>query len=84
MEMSAAVEFRGALAHFRIRKDNAGIYFAHLLRYEGNPFESPPEEITILRGVRQWTGSCNDDLLLSRLGKIIDEYLANTISHERK
>ena len=82
--MFAAVDFKGAPAHFKIRRDNAGIFYAYLIRYEGNPLEAPPEEITILRGIRQWTGSCNDDLLLSRLGKIIEERLMNPMDKNRK
>jgi hypothetical protein len=84
MEMTATVEFKGALAHFNIRKDNAGLYYASLTQYDGNPSEAPPEEITILRGIRQWTGSYNDDLLLSRLGKMIEDRLLNSIDKDRK
>ena len=82
--MLAAVEFKGALAHFKIRKDNSGIYIANLTRYEGNPLDAPPEEITILRGIRQWAGSYNDDLLLSRLGKVIEDGLLDRVNQKRR
>ena len=82
--MTASVFFRGASANFHIRSDSAGIYYAKLVSYEGDAAQSPPNEITIMRGIRQWTGSYNEDFLLFRLGKIIEERLRTTYSDEEK
>jgi hypothetical protein len=75
MKVTASVEFKGGTAHFAIRSANSGIYHANLLRYEGNTFDTPPNEVTIIRGVRQWTGSCNEDLQIEKLGEVIAEGL---------
>jgi hypothetical protein len=77
MEIAASFDYKGALAHFKIRKENSGIYYADLIRYEGAPCNAPPEKIIIIRGIRQWTGSYNDDYLLSRLGEIIEQNILN-------
>ena len=78
MEIIASFIYKGALAEFNIRRENSGIYYADLLAYEGETANEPPKKITIIRGIRQWTGSYNDDYLLSRLGEIIEKSLANS------
>ena len=77
MEIAASFHYRGAMAHFKIRKENSGIYYADLFRYDGEASNAPPEKLTIIRGIRQWTGSYNDDYLLSRLGEIIEKNISN-------
>ena len=77
MEIAASFNYKGALAHFKIRKENSGIFYADLFRYEGEPSNAPPEKLIIIRGIRQWTGSYNDDYLLSRLGEIIERNISN-------
>jgi hypothetical protein len=79
MEMITSVNFRGALAHFIIRRDSPGIYYADLVNYEGDESKGPPKGITLMRGIRQWTGSYQDDFLLLKLGQAIEDVL-NEIS----
>jgi hypothetical protein len=78
MEIVASFNYKGALAHFKIRRENSGIYYADLFSYEGEAANAPPEKLTIIRGIRQWTGSYNDDYLLSRLGEIIENNISNS------
>jgi hypothetical protein len=83
MELLVSVNFRGALAHFKIRVETSGICFATLERYDGDKYKSPPKEITLMRGVRQWTGSNDDQFLLFELGKAIDDRLRESPIEER-
>ena len=77
MEIVASFNYKGALAHFKLRKENSGIYYADLVSYEGDASNAPPDKLTIIRGIRQWTGSYNDDYLLFRLGEIIETHMIN-------
>jgi hypothetical protein len=78
--MIAEVIYRGALAHFNIDSDCSGIYYAHLLDYQGVSEENPPTEITLMRGIRKWTGSCNDGTLLFNIGTCIEETESGQVS----
>lgn len=73
MKLDAIVKHGNGRAHFKIRRENPGIYYASLVKYDGSWQFKPPEEITLVRGVRQWTGSHEDETLLSQLGKVIEE-----------
>lgn len=73
MELNATVKYGGGRASFIVRKENPGIYYADLLYYDGDRKNSPPKKITLVRGIRQWTGSFNDPILLNEIGKIIEE-----------
>lgn len=73
MKLEAIVKYGNGRAHFKIHKENPGIYYANLLHYDGAKQFSPPHKITLIRGVRQWTGSHEDETLLNELGKVIEE-----------
>ena len=74
MQMEAIVNYGAGRACFTIRRENPGIYYADLLYYDGNHKKSPPAKITLIRGIRHWTGSYDDPILLNQLGKIIEEF----------
>lgn len=76
MELQANVKYGNGTAFYNIRKENPGIYLADLVHFEGDPQQSPPEQITLLRGMRYWTGSCDNEVLLHQIGKIIVDYLS--------
>jgi hypothetical protein len=72
MELNAIVKYGGGFAKFLIRKENTGIYYANLMHFDGEG-NRLPEKITLVKGIRQWTGSFDDSELLNGLGKVIEE-----------
>ncbi len=73
MELNANVKYGNGCACFIIRKENPGIYYAHLIYFDGDKKLSPPQKITLVRGIRQWAGSLDKPQLLNDLGKVIEE-----------
>lgn len=73
MELKAVVQFEGGLAHYQISPESNGIYQARLLQYEGSMDKSPPVEVILVRGYRQWSGSFERQDLLNKIGDIIEE-----------
>jgi hypothetical protein len=78
MEFDAEVPYGHGKAMFRISKENPGIYCATLLHFNGDQQYSPPMEITLIRGVRGWTGSENDEILINVLGNLIEAHLTKS------
>lgn len=78
MELNANVKYGNGNASFLIRRDSPGVYHAELLYFEGDKKLSPPKKITMVRGIRQWAGSCESVDLLNHLGKIIEEFYLNS------
>ena len=72
MKLNAKIKYKSAHAHFRIHQESAGIYTAYLISFDGEDTQSLPKEITLLKGVRSWTGSIDDEVLLKQLGAFID------------
>jgi hypothetical protein len=73
MNLEATVQYGNGRACFKIHKENPGIYYASLMYFEGSQHSSPPQEIMLVRGVRQWAGSHEDKTLLNELVKFIEE-----------
>jgi hypothetical protein len=73
MELKAVVQFEGGLAHYQISPESNGIYQARLLQYDGSIDKSPPAEVILVRGYRQWSGSYERHDLLNKIGDIIEE-----------
>lgn len=73
IELNANVKYGGGTACFKVHKEGPGVYCAQLIYFDGEVTSAPPQEINLVRGIRQWTGSCNDVNLLNALGKIIEE-----------
>lgn len=74
MVVKVIVEHNGNTASYEIYSDTEGIYSGRLVDYNGRLEEAPPNIITLVRGVRNWTGSTEIDLL-NTIGKAIDEKL---------
>jgi hypothetical protein len=72
VELETKVIYKGGGARFLIRPETEGIYTALLISFTGESSQSPPGEITLVRGVRNWAGSIEDEILLGELGKFID------------
>lgn len=77
MELNANVKYGNGTACFRIRKENPGVYSADLLHFEGSKKAGPPQQITLVRGIRQWAGSSDDADLMNKLGSVIEDAYAN-------
>jgi hypothetical protein len=71
--MISHVRYRKGEACYTIKRESPGIYLASLMYYHGNNSQGPPPEITLIRGIRYWTGSFDDKLLLNELGKTIEQ-----------
>jgi len=77
MNMKANMKYGNGTACFMISKDSPGLYHADLIYFDGDKTVSPPKKITLIRGIRQWTGSFEDVDLLNELGKVIEESYLN-------
>lgn len=76
MELTAVVQYAGNLAHYTITPESAGIYHARLLKYEhadGADGATPPLSVTLVRGVRHWVGSTEEQHFVDQLGKAIEQ-----------
>jgi hypothetical protein len=72
MKLEAIMKIEDAVAHFTVSHRGPGLYHAHLIRFNGNPDLAPPSRIILVRSVRQWTGSSDNQALLNNLGDVID------------
>jgi hypothetical protein len=72
MEMEAVVPFDEGIAHYLVSPDNSGIYQARLVQFEGNAGRMPPNEVILVKGYRQWSGSYERQDLLNSLGEAIE------------
>ena len=81
--MEIIVDYMSGKACFRIFREKPGIYSATLVYYEGERKLKIPTEITLVRGVRQWTASHDDEILISELGRRIEESVESSISEDR-
>ncbi|HEU4903969.1 MAG TPA: hypothetical protein VFT06_14285 [Flavisolibacter sp.] len=66
------IEYKSGRACFRIRQESEGIFTAFLVSSDGEQGADLPKEITLVRSVRNWTGSVDDEILLRELGTFID------------
>ncbi|RYZ61837.1 MAG: hypothetical protein EOO14_03910 [Chitinophagaceae bacterium] len=70
--METIIRYRSIAACYKVQNEAEGIFTANLLYHDGDTEQSPPEGITLVKGVRNWTGSVEDEILLGELGKFID------------
>ena len=84
MELSAVVQYAGNLAHYTITPERAGIYQARLLKYEqmdGVAGVIPPASVALLRGVRHWVGSTEEQYFVDQLGNAIEQRVRSGDPH---
>lgn len=72
MMMEVVIVYKGALAFYSIVREKDDVYSAYLKKYSG-PVQ-PPCTITLVKSIRHWTGSVEDDELLFELGKSIERH----------
>jgi hypothetical protein len=70
--MEATISYRSSSACFRIQNESEGIFTARLLSFDGDYAAAPAQKITLVKGIRYWTGSVDDEILLNELGKFIE------------
>ena len=71
MELKAAIYYRNAYAHYKVIREQKRIYFAELVHYDGQEGDTPPANILLVRGIRQWWGSTDNAELVRELGNYI-------------
>ncbi|MGZ8561410.1 MAG: hypothetical protein ACXWV3_07435 [Flavisolibacter sp.] len=71
-EMEVVIVYKGALAYYNIVCEKDDVYSAYLKNCDG--FEKPQGTLTLVKSIRHWTGSVEDDELLFELGKAIERH----------
>lgn len=84
MKLKAVVQFLGDRAHYSVTQVKKGIFDAKLLRYEGSSGVTPPEAVTLVRGVRHWVGSYDEPYFVDELGQAIEERVRRGHPHGRR
>jgi hypothetical protein len=72
MEWKAVVRFLGDRAYYEVIPEQHGIYQARLVQYEGPSGITPPENVTLVKGIRRWNGSYEEQDFLNELGNAIE------------
>ena len=70
--MKAVVPFDEGIAYYVVSPESSGIYQARLVEFQGNGIIQPPEEVILVKGYRQWSGSFERQDLLNSLGEAIE------------
>ncbi len=72
MEVTAAVLYDGALAHYDVNIERAGVCVARLSSYKGNNGQQPPEYLTIRKEGRRWVSNEGDRNLAEDIGYAVE------------
>jgi hypothetical protein len=72
MEVTAAVLYGGALAHYDVRIEGGGECYAQLSNYKGSPSQFPPQQIRLKKEGRHWVGEGADRTLADELGYAVE------------
>jgi nitric oxide synthase oxygenase domain/subunit len=76
MDPKVVVKYRGALAHYNIFLENEAIYQAQLIRYDGKPDQTPPNQVTLVKENEHWSGSSDKQDLLNKIGEVIEKRIS--------
>jgi hypothetical protein len=80
MVTQAAVLYKGALAHYRVRKEEDGGFTAQLLYYKGRSGDSPPKEVEFVKDGRHCTGNTNEQELIDDLYETVKTHFGGLLS----
>ena len=72
MEVTAAVLYNGALAHYDVQLRDERECIAKLSSYNGNPLQTPPREIKIRKEGRHWVSSETGGPLADDIGYAVE------------
>jgi len=73
VKLSTTIRIGKSRAEFELSPKGPGMYQADLKGIKGKPNQPPPSSIILVRNVREWSGSCDDDNLINTLGRVIDQ-----------
>ena len=79
--MEVVIVYKGALAFYNIIREKDDVYSAYLREYNG--IDQPPQVLTLVKSIRHWTGSIEDEELLFELGKAIERHAESHILFPR-
>lgn len=82
MWFSAIANYKGGLAKYNIIQENENVYHAILVKYDGKEDKTPPSNVVLIRSVRHWSGSIEDQNLLDELGVVIDRRVNGRLYHQ--
>jgi hypothetical protein len=72
MMMEVVIVYKGALAFYNVIHEKDNVYSAFIIKYDGQvQLEST---LTLVKSIRHWTGSVEDDELLFELGRSIERH----------
>jgi hypothetical protein len=80
MVTQAAVLYKGALAQYRVKKDEEGGFTAQLLSYKGRQSEAPPKEVYFVKDGRHCTGNTCEQELMDDLYETIKTHFGGLLS----
>lgn len=83
MEITAAVLYGGALAHYDVQVENGRECYARLSSYNGDPTQQPPKDIQLRKEGRHWVSDEVDVHLSDDLGYAV-ELKAKPLMEERR
>jgi hypothetical protein len=72
MEIVVVVRYKGGNATYKIRPEVSGIYHADLMHFDQPGNSALPQTVTLIRSVRSWKGSTDDQELLNQLGAALN------------
>lgn len=72
MTFDTTLPYKDGKACFRIDQDGDGIYTAQLVGWDGKATNDLPKKITLIKVVRCWSGSSDDEVLVNEIGRCID------------
>jgi len=72
MEVTAAVLYNGALAHYDVQVQGDRECVAKLSSYNGSPGQTPPSELKIRKEGRHWVSSDTDTHLPDDIGYAVE------------
>jgi len=83
MISQAAVLYKGALAYYRVKKDEDG-FTAQLLHYKGHINNTPPKEIFFIKDGRHCTGNTEEQELMDDLYETVKTHFGGLLSRANR
>ena len=80
MVTQAAVLYKGALALYRVRKEERGGFKAQLLSYKGHLNDTPPRELHFIKDGRHCTGNTGEQELMDDLYETVKTHFGGLLS----
>lgn len=72
MEVTAAVLYGGALAHYDVSIRDDGSFDARLTAFKGSAQNAPPQQLTLRKEGRRWVSNVNDKDLPEDIGYAVE------------